>query len=141
MSQKNETKVLVLALAVTLGIVGAGVWWVMKRPGFNLPGGISTNQSQPLASNVENFAQVPQVPSGLFSYGGSTTWAPIRKEVDLAIGTVWPQFQLRYTDPTTGAPGSASGIKMLLSNQLAFAQSSRTISSDEYQQAKQQGFT
>jgi len=141
MSEKNETKVLVLALAVTLGIVGAGVWWVMKRPGFNLPGGISTNQSQPLASNVENFAQVLQVPSGLFSYGGSTTWAPIRKEVDPAIGTVWPQFQLRYTDPTTGAPGSGTGIKMLLSNQLAFAQSSRTINSDEFQQAKQQGFT
>jgi phosphate transport system substrate-binding protein len=104
---------------------------------------IGQNQSEPLrqSNSVETFAKVQNVPSGLFSYGGSTTWAPIRKEVDQAIQTVWPGFQLRYTQPTSGSPGSGTGIKMLLNNQLAFAQSSRSIEQQEYQQASQRGFT
>lgn len=141
MSSKNETTVLVLALLITLGLVGGGVWWFTKRSGINL-GRLANNQSQPAgSSNIESFAKVQNVPSGLFSYGGSTTWAPIRGEVDPAIQTVWPQFRLRYTDPTTGAPGSGSCIKMLLSDQLAFSQSSRPIKDEEYQQAQTRGFT
>lgn len=141
MSNKNETTVLVLALLLTLGIVGAGFWWFTNRSGVDL-GSVINNQSQPKTqSNVESFAQVENVPSGLFSYGGSTTWAPIRAGVDPAIQTVWTQFRLRYTDPTTGSPGSSSGIKMLLNNQLAFSQSSRPIKNEEYQQAQAKGFT
>lgn len=139
MSQKNETAVLALALLITLGLVGGVAWWWARNTGI---GGFSSNyQSSPMGkSNGETFASVPNVPSGLFSYGGSTTWAPIRKEVDSAIVKALPQFQLRYTDPTTGAPGSGTGIKMLLNNQLAFAQSSRSVKPEEYEQAKQQGF-
>lgn len=142
MSQKNETTVLVLALLITIGLVSAGVWWFTRGSGSNL-GRIGQNQSEPLrqSNSVETFAKVQNVPSGLFSYGGSTTWAPIRKEVDPALQTVWPGFQLRYTQPTSGAPGSGTGIKMLLNNQLAFAQSSRPIKNEEYQQASQLGFT
>jgi len=44
------------------------------------------------------------------NYGGSTTWSPIRKEVDFIIQQVWPKFRLVYTDPTTGTPGTGSGI-------------------------------
>lgn len=140
MSQKNETTVLVLTLLITLGIVGGGFWWFTRR-GIDL-GSISNNQSQPIGnSNVETFANVQSVPSGLFSYGGSTTWAPIRGQVDPAIQTVWPQLRLRYTNPTTGAPGSSSGIKMLLNGQLAFSQSSRSIKDEEFKQAQAKGFT
>ncbi len=141
MSQKNETSVLVLTLLLTLGIVGGGFWWFTRRSGFDL-GSIVNNQSQQDgSSNSESFASVQNVPSGLFSYGGSTTWAPIRGEVDPAIQIVWPGFRLRYTDPTTGSPGSGSGIKMLLNSQLAFSQSSRPIKDEEYQQAQAKGFT
>jgi phosphate transport system substrate-binding protein len=142
MSQKNETTVLVLALLITIGLVAAGVWWFARGFGSNL-GRIGQNQSEPLreSNSVETFAKVKNVPSGLFSYGGSTTWAPIRKEVDPAIQTVWPQFQLRYTQPTAEAPGSGTGIKMLLNNQLAFSQSSRSIKQEEYHQASQRSFT
>ena len=142
MSQKNETTVLVLALLITLGLVGAGVWWFTSRSGLNLGSG-QQNQSQPpqQSNSAESFAKVQNVPTGLFNYGGSTTWAPIRKDVDPAIQTVWPGFQLRYTSPTIGAAGSGTGIKMLLNNQLAFAQSSRSIKNEEYQQASQRGLT
>ena len=142
MSQKNETTVLVLALLITLGLVGAGVWWFTSRSGLNLGSG-QQNQSQPpqQSNSAESFAKVQNVPTGLFNYGGSTTWAPIRRDVDPAIQTVWPGFQLRYTSPTIGAAGSGTGIKMLLNNQLAFAQSSRSIKNEEYQQASQRGLT
>ncbi|MFE1746174.1 PstS family phosphate ABC transporter substrate-binding protein [Coleofasciculus sp. H7-2] len=141
MSQKNETPVLVLALLLTLGLLGGGFWWFTNRSGVDLGGLRSNPTNQSTQSTGETFAQLQGVPSGLFSYGGSTTWAPIRKEVDSDIQTVWPKFVLRYTDPTTGAPGSGSGIKMLLNNQLAFSQSSRSIKDEEYQQAQARGFT
>jgi phosphate transport system substrate-binding protein len=142
MSQKNETTILVLALLVTISLVGASVWWLTRKSGVDL-GGVSPSQTnQPnQSSTVESFAKVQNVPSGLFNYGGSTTWAPIRKEVDPVIQTVWTQFQLRYTQPTSDAPGSGTGIKMLLNNQLAFSQSSRSITNEEYQQASQRGLT
>ncbi|PLZ86807.1 phosphate ABC transporter substrate-binding protein [Fischerella muscicola CCMEE 5323] len=141
MSQKNETTVLLLTLVITLGLVGGVFLWLANNSGirfFNAKNNLSEPIQPPTA---ETFAQLPNVPSGLFNYGGSTTWAPIRKNVDTAIQTVFPQFQLRYTDPTIGAPGSGSGIKMLLDNQLAFSQSSRPIKDEEYQKAQQRGFT
>ncbi|NEU73669.1 PstS family phosphate ABC transporter substrate-binding protein [Hassallia byssoidea VB512170] len=139
MSQKhqaNETTVLVLALTITLGLVGCVLWWLAN----NFP---NNSSLQVVQSNRESntFAQVPNVPSGLFSYGGSTTWASIRREVEPLIQTAQPQFRLRYTDPTTGAPGTTSGIKMLLSNQLAFSESSRSIKQEEYQQAQHLNIT
>ena len=154
MSQKNETTVLVLALLITVGLVGGGFWWFSKNSGLGSligskpnnpsPGNNSsspTPSSTPGQSNLGNsFDRVQNVPSGLFSYGGSTTWAPIRRELDPAIEAAQPNFRLRYTNPTTGTPGSGSGIKMLLSDQLAFSQSSRAVQSEEYQQAKVRGF-
>ena len=144
MSQKNETSVLVLALLITLGLIGILYWWLARSFDIGF-GSISSNQAQSkpqktLQSTSQTFASVQQVPTGLFSYGGSSTWAPIRKEADSQIKTTLPKFQLRYTNPTTGAPGSGTGIKMLLNNQLAFSQSSRAVKDKEYQQAQQRGF-
>ncbi|MEO0686821.1 MAG: PstS family phosphate ABC transporter substrate-binding protein [Cyanobacteria bacterium J06649_11] len=140
MAQKNETAVLALALLITLGLVGGVYWWLARSNDIGLSS-IINNQSQPnLNSGQKTFKSVKEVPSGLFSYGGSTTWAPIRKEADSEIKTAFPKFQLRYTNPTTGNPGSGTGIKMLLKNQLAFSQSSRAVKDKEYQQAQQRGF-
>ena len=141
MSQKNETAVLVLALVITLGLVGGIFWWLTRGSGIRI-GALNNNPSQQIGQSTgDSFTSVSNVPSGLFSYGGSTTWAPIRKVVDSVIESDLPQFRLRYTDPTTGSPGSGSGIKMLLNRQLAFSQSSRSVTPEEYQQAQQSGFT
>jgi phosphate transport system substrate-binding protein len=139
MLQKNETAVLLLSLAIALGLLGGGFWWFAINSGIIK--NFTDNTSRPLGQSGDTFAQVPNVPTGLFNYGGSTTWAPIRAIVDSEIQKAKPEFQLRYTDPTTGAPGSGTGIKMLLNNQLAFSQSSRSIKDEEYEQAKQRGFT
>jgi phosphate transport system substrate-binding protein len=140
MTAKNESTVLALTLLITLGLLGIAYWW-LSTSGIIASSFGNKGTWQVKQSNYQTLSQVPKVPSGLFSYGGSTTWAPIRKDVDPAIQTVFPEFQLRYTDPTSGAPGSGSGIKMLLNNQLSFSQSSRPIKNEEYQQANKRGFS
>ena len=100
---------------------------------------INLNQAATLHS-AQSFANVANVPNGLFSNGGSTTWAMIRATVNPAIAKAWPQFQIRYTDPPTGSPGSSQGIKMLLQDQLSFAESSRSLTIEEYQNAVERGF-
>ncbi|WP_416235795.1 PstS family phosphate ABC transporter substrate-binding protein [Nostoc sp. UHCC 0252] len=79
-------------------------------------------------------------PEGTWFYGGSTSWATIRKYIDPEIKKAHPQFQLRYTDAINATPGSGTGIRMLLEGQLTFSQSSRPIADREYQQAQQRGF-
>ncbi|MCY7322510.1 MAG: PstS family phosphate ABC transporter substrate-binding protein, partial [Phormidesmis sp. CAN_BIN36] len=92
-------------------------------------------------STYRSLAEVPNVPQGLFNYGGSTTFAPLRSPtIVTTLSQAHPQFQVRYTEPTTGKPGSGKGIEMLIGGQLSFAQSSRSLKDEEYAQAKNRGF-
>ncbi|MEG4630503.1 ABC transporter substrate-binding protein [Microcoleus sp. AR_TQ3_B6] len=47
MSQKNETAVLVLSLLITIGLAGAGIWWLTSRGSINLGGSSLPNQTIP----------------------------------------------------------------------------------------------
>lgn len=106
----------------------------------------TTNQSSPISSaNLQYYqtlAQIPNIPQGIFKYGGSTTFAPLRSSnVISRLNQVYPGFQLRYTEPPAGEkPGSTTGIKMLLNGQLSFSQSSRPLKDTEFAQAQQRGF-
>jgi phosphate transport system substrate-binding protein len=154
MSQKNDTPVLILSLLITIALLGGGFWWFSRRAGFNLGQVFQPNNSsnsQPSAANSspgtlgqsegQTFGQVQSVPTGLFSYGGSTSWAPIRLSVDAIVQAERPEFRLRYVAPVTGIPGSGTGIQMLINDQIAFAQSSRPVLDKEYQQAQTRGFS
>ena len=145
MAQKNDAPALIVSLLVTLGLIGGGLWWLTHRSNGKLDNPLSNSspESSSIAvqTSANTFANVQNVPSGLFNYGGSTSWAPIRGQVDPAIQAAWKNFQLRYTQPTSGTPGSATGIRMLLDNQLSIAQSSRSLKPEEYQAAKTRGFT
>ncbi len=134
--KNNEITTLILTLLITLGFLGGGFRLFLSFQSNSEP-----TKTADKPSNVDRFAQVTAVPSGLFNYGGSTTWAPIRKEIDSAIQVVQPNFKLRYLQHPTLPPGSGTGIMMLLDNQLAFAQTSRALQDQEYQQAQQKGFT
>ncbi|KOR35697.1 MULTISPECIES: PstS family phosphate ABC transporter substrate-binding protein [Planktothricoides] len=147
----KETKVLLLTLVITLTLLGIGFFFFQRSGGIqSITGGNNSSENgdnsadnspnQTVIEYPETFAQVKNVPKGLFSHGGSTTWAPIRAEIDPAIQIVWPQFQLRYTDPVREAPSTGTGISMLLNNELAFALSSRPISKNEYETAEKRGF-
>ena len=155
MSQKNETAVLVLALLITAGLLAGGFWWLTRRSGINVGENIGTQPtatpspsvsnpnglSSPEKSNSSNFASVQNVPSGLFNYGGSTSWAPIRAIADPKIETSHPEFRLRYVEPTSVAPGSSSGIRMLIEGTITFAQSSRPLLDHELSRAVVRGFS
>jgi phosphate transport system substrate-binding protein len=154
MAQKNDTPAMIGALALTLLLIGGGVWWFSNRSGGGLDNIIPGGSGNPGTGNApgttappagqpgaQTFADVQNVPSGLFTYGGSTTWAPIRSQVDPVLQATHPGLQLRYQDPLNGAPSSGAGIDMVLNGVLAFSQSSRSINPDEYQAAQQRGFT
>lgn len=89
----------------------------------------------------ETLQKIESVPKGTFSYGGSTTWAPIRKIVNPQISKEYPEFNLRYVQPINATPGSGTGIRMLLDGELDFSQSSRSIERQEHISAHQQGFS
>ncbi|MDJ0714273.1 MAG: substrate-binding domain-containing protein [Prochloraceae cyanobacterium] len=89
----------------------------------------------------ENYIDVTDIPVGHFRYGGSTTWAVIREKVDPSIASVWPQFNLVYAEHPQIAPSSGVGVKMLLDDQLSFAQTSRPLKPSEYEQAEAKRYT
>ena len=122
-----------VALIWTMGVLGSGVWWFIHKPRAQ------STQSDSFYP-PETFAQVRNIPTGLFNYGGSPAWAPIRLQIDSAIQAERLEFQLRYVEPTQAPTGSESGIQMLLTDQLTLAQTARPLLDKEYRQADQRGF-
>ncbi|MBD0390190.1 MAG: PstS family phosphate ABC transporter substrate-binding protein [Nostoc sp. C3-bin3] len=144
MSQKKETLSLFLAAIITIGLIFSGLWFFMER-WAQLNGTVAKpsgtgNTDNPM-NQLLSKCNVPNLPEGTFNYGGSTTWAPIRKDVDTVLQNLCPRFVLRYTQPPSGQPGSGTGIRMLIDNQLAFSQSSRSVKAEENAEARQKGFS
>jgi phosphate transport system substrate-binding protein len=144
MSQKNETLSLFLAVVITIGLIFSGLWFFMER-WAQLNGTVAKSSETGNTDNPVNqfFSKcnVSNLPEGTFNYGGSTTWAPIRKDVDSSLQSQCPRFTLRYTQPPSGQAGSGTGIRMLIDNQLAFSQSSRSVKAEENAEAQQKGFS
>lgn len=131
MPRKKETLPLLLYLIATISLMLVGSSFIIFIISSEIT---STSPNSVTSCNVSN------LPQGIFSYGGSTTWATIRKDVDSVLQKICPQFVLRYIQPLFKDPGSGTGIKMLIDNQLAFSQSSRSIKLEETSQAQQKGF-
>ncbi|MEL7034306.1 MAG: PstS family phosphate ABC transporter substrate-binding protein [Cyanobacteria bacterium J06592_8] len=142
MKKQKEAKMLIVSLIMTLGFIGACIWGLTQIQGFAKIFSSSASQDSPPDSQspAQTLAQISNVPAGLFSHGGSTSWVPIRESIDSKVQTVWPQFKLRYIQHPTQPPGSTTGITMLLNDQLAFSESSRPLKAKEYEQARQKGF-
>jgi phosphate transport system substrate-binding protein len=144
MSQKNETLSLFLAAVITIGLIFSGLWFFMER-WAQLNGTVAKSSETSTTDNpMSQFlskCNVSNLPEGKFNYGGSTTWAPIRKDVDSVLESQCPRFVLRYTQPPSGQAGSVTGLRMLIDNQLAFSQSSRSVKAEENAEAKQKGFS
>ncbi|MBV8885997.1 MAG: substrate-binding domain-containing protein [Chroococcidiopsidaceae cyanobacterium CP_BM_RX_35] len=133
---------LIVGEVLTIAIIGG--LWLWLRPRLQVGNGVpssSLTTDTASAPTQSTFKTVTNVPIGSFNYGGSTAWAPIRLLVDSQLQNARPELQLRYVDPTHGSPGSSAGIRMLLSGQLDFTQSSRPLTAKEYAAAQQQGFT
>lgn len=139
----KELFTLVLGLAV-LGVCGsffALVMW-LSRP--SIPSGARAGvratgaaQAGPISGSL---ATLDSIPKGQYDYGGSATMVPLRQLIEPLIDAETPGFQLRYVNPLAGTPNSTRGIDMLLAGEVAFADSSRFLSPDEYKTAEQLGF-
>ncbi len=67
MSPKNETAVLVLSLLITIGLAGAGIWWLTSRKDINVGGLSPENQTiskSPTGSSPQSEQQIQQRLSG-----------------------------------------------------------------------------
>lgn len=86
---------------------------------------------------------VPNVPKGLFNYGGATCFAAMTAHgMNSAIAIAHPEFRLRYTEPPLNVPpGCSTGINMLLNSELSFAQNGRPLQDAEYSKARERNFS
>ena len=152
MSQsKNEIPALLAALALTATVVGGGGWWLFNSGILGGSGGSESGESAADVAESDSGSSADSAarsggsgslagvsaPSGEFAYGGSTTWAPLRGQVDPLIEQVQLGFDLAYKNTS----GSSDGIEKLIEGELAFAQSSRPVSSAEKRRAQQRGVT
>ncbi|MFN6565924.1 PstS family phosphate ABC transporter substrate-binding protein [Dendronalium sp. ChiSLP03b] len=134
---------LVIGELVTVAIIG-GLWlWLRPRLQVDKEALSSSGQGTETVSfaTSSSFKSITNVPTGSFNYGGSTAWAPIRQLIDSQIQFTRPELQLRYVNPTKDSPGSGSGIRMLLDGKLDFTGSSRPLTPEEEEIARQRGFT
>lgn len=152
--QEQQSRVPLIISLVGLGIIasvfGLITWFAGGGSEPRLASsnqGISGEENGNSSANVPTAAstgrnQIPvkDIPVGLFNYGGSTTWVPVHETVNALIEKEFPDFQLRYTLPSSDPPGSGTGIKMLLDGQLSFSESSRPLQDKEYAAAQQRGF-
>jgi len=132
-----------IASIAFLSLFSIGLYLFLSKQTFN--SALSTNAvaspTPAFQSNIIALADVTQVPSGTFSYGGSLSFAPLRSQIVAnAIAQAHPQFKLEYKEPLLVAPGDHQGVKMLLENQLNFSQNSMSLSDDEYKRARDRGF-
>ncbi|MDF5716122.1 MAG: substrate-binding domain-containing protein [Rhizonema sp. NSF051] len=134
---------IIIGKVLTLMVIGGLFYWMLKSHLFSA---MTVDSSSQKLSNIASptqstFRSITSVPPGVFNYGGSAAWAPIRQMVDSQIQGEHPELKLRYVNPTNESPGSGSGIRMLLNGELDFAQSSRPFTPSELTTAQQRGFT
>lgn len=138
---KNSQLLLKIGITATVLALTSSIYGLLQTSIFapNNPQ-LTSYASNPVF--YKTLAEVPNVPQGLFKYGGSTTFAPLRATAIVsALKQAHPKFQLSYAKPIESSPGSGTGIKMLLAGELNFAQSSRSVKDSELSEAKTRGFT
>ncbi len=135
---KHKIPVLTLAILAIAGLASSSFWLFNKHTQTHATE--ANHKQNQTVVKPEDFTSVQNVPQGVFNYGGSTSWAPIRQIADAQIQAAHPDFKLNYILPTANKTGLDGGIKMLIDGKINFAQSSRPISESEYKQAQQHGF-
>ncbi|MDZ8184313.1 MAG: ABC transporter substrate-binding protein [Nostoc sp. ChiSLP02] len=101
MSQKNETIVLVLSLLLTVGIVGAGIWWFTQN-GVNIKN-ITPKTPEP-ANNISledriSFGEKSLIPGGISPVKKEGVQAIAAQNYEKAIASLSASLKLRPNDP------------------------------------------
>jgi phosphate transport system substrate-binding protein len=84
---------------------------------------------------------VPNVPKGLFTYGGAICFAALQRDgMNTAISNAHKDFRLRYQLPKSSNSGCTTGVDRLISQELSVAQNSRPLKNEEIAEASKRGF-
>lgn len=148
MSQKNDTPALIVALLLTAGILGGGVWLLANH--FQLfgakPPAPTSNSSTPNNSTSNNLGQNPQtlppppspgipvafdaptqVPAGTtVKIDGSTSMVLLNQSLKRSFEQAFPGSVVE-----TNAQGSDKGILDLLTRKISIAAISRPLTPEE----------
>ncbi|MCC5620154.1 PstS family phosphate ABC transporter substrate-binding protein [Nostoc sp. CHAB 5715] len=118
-------------------IIGAAAAWLIKPAQES-----RLVISPPKREVINQFVEVPNVPEGTFTEGGSTYWAFIYPKLESEIKNAHRQFDIKIREDLV--LGSRIGIEKLIDggqDGLDFALSSRDVSSEDNFKAKTRGFT
>jgi phosphate transport system substrate-binding protein len=128
--------VALLGLGAILFLIGGVVYWRWRQPEPVAKTAIEISRA-PDVKLYPTIKAVPNVPKGLFNYHGAINFSSIIAHgMHDAIQKAHPEFQLRYTEPTQGRPGSATAIRMLINGEVSLAQSARPLEDAEFSRAK-----
>jgi phosphate transport system substrate-binding protein len=143
MSQKsNETIVLVASLVVTVGILGAGYWFLRGRSAGDLvvevnqdnSGSTTTSSNNPgNATTNTNLANIEaNLPNpAVLTIDGSTTMVALMQNLSNAYAQDNPNIPVTYGQPANNPTGSSGGIRNLINGSVALAASSRPLKPEE----------
>lgn len=140
MNERNKglfPLILGLGVLIICGLFFSLFVW-LSQP--NIPSTATLSREVEAGEMSSALAEVANIPSGNYAYGGSAAMVPLRQAIEPLIAQAAPQFDLRYTNPERSAPSSGRGIEMVLNGELAFADSSRPIRSAEQEAAQELGF-
>jgi serine/threonine protein kinase len=138
---------LLLSVIVLSSLLAFVTWLLFQKPPSPTPTSAKVGSNPSGVGEGDTFATVPDVPTGVFKFGGSTSWATTRQpqsSIDAAIQGVFPKYDIDYTDTSTAEaksvqegrcdkqPGSNTGICWLIEGDLDFAQTSVPLSKTKY---------
>ena len=121
------------------GIVATVIVKLVTEPPKQSLSQATTATTQKITAGCKTFADCPAPPKGLFRYSGSTSWAPLHRELNLELAKLYPEFKMQYVAPETGVPSTTKGVEMLLEGKVDFSHSARAISQEFRSKAAQQG--
>jgi len=140
MSQKNETLPLVVALFVTLAILGGGVWWLQssgilagllgggQNNSAQSQGGNPGGQANPAPNQVAASFPPPSnvAPGTTIRIDGSTSMA----QINVALKNQFEQ-QFGGASVILQAQGSSTGLQRLAAGEIDLAATSRPLTQQE----------
>ncbi len=135
MSQKNNTLPLILALFVTLGILGAGAWFFLRQSDVPITFGDDDPDNAQVDTSAPTGATNPFSPPGTVAQGttirvsGSTSMVTINEALK-------NRFELQYpgTAVNSTASGSSEGIADVIAGNADVAAVSRPLKPEESSQ-------
>ncbi len=136
-SNRNDIPALLVALLITLGLIGGGLWFFgrgfLSTWGGSDPADSETNPSDvDINSTSADLNPVLENPSVL-TIDGSVTMVALIKQLQILYGQVNPDLPTAYGVPDGRPTGTNGGLQNLRNGTVLMAASSRPLNDEERQ--------